>query len=183
MGLSFTIPAGLASEVILRSESRGTHDHILLSQIRDSPNQEGQVQYLYPPGRWWPDYNIRHWVLLLYLRLGHAMHLRCWSERNNRILEFRYFFILICFHGNLITEPLHSSGRFLECDWRLACRRSASLYVVANGTQANGPWICRGPRWSASAWFNVGHSHRPKPLSCTYFSVRYFVVIPSLVAI
>jgi hypothetical protein len=33
----------LASAVILRSESRGTHDHILLSQIRDSPNLEGQV--------------------------------------------------------------------------------------------------------------------------------------------
>jgi hypothetical protein len=27
-----------ASAVILRSESRGTHDHILVSQIRDSPN-------------------------------------------------------------------------------------------------------------------------------------------------
>jgi hypothetical protein len=34
---------GLASAVILRSECRGTHDHILLSQIRDSPNLEGQV--------------------------------------------------------------------------------------------------------------------------------------------
>jgi hypothetical protein len=33
----------LASAVILRSESRGTHDHILLSQIQDSPNLEGQV--------------------------------------------------------------------------------------------------------------------------------------------
>jgi hypothetical protein len=33
----------LASTVILRSESSGSHDHILLSQIRDSPNLEGQV--------------------------------------------------------------------------------------------------------------------------------------------
>jgi hypothetical protein len=33
----------LASAVILRSESRVTHDHILLSQIRDSPNLEGQL--------------------------------------------------------------------------------------------------------------------------------------------
>jgi hypothetical protein len=33
----------LASAVILRSESRGTHDQILLSQIRDSPNLGGQV--------------------------------------------------------------------------------------------------------------------------------------------
>jgi hypothetical protein len=34
-GLSFIIAAGLASAVILGSESRGTRDHILLSQIRD----------------------------------------------------------------------------------------------------------------------------------------------------
>jgi hypothetical protein len=33
----------LASAVILRSEPRETHDHILLSQIGDSPNLEGQV--------------------------------------------------------------------------------------------------------------------------------------------
>jgi hypothetical protein len=31
----------LASAVILRLVSGGTHDHILLSQIRDSPNLEG----------------------------------------------------------------------------------------------------------------------------------------------
>jgi hypothetical protein len=33
----------LASAVYLLSQSRGTHDYILLSQIRDSPNLEGQV--------------------------------------------------------------------------------------------------------------------------------------------
>jgi hypothetical protein len=33
----------LATAVILRSESRWTHDHILLSQIRDFPNLEGQL--------------------------------------------------------------------------------------------------------------------------------------------
>jgi hypothetical protein len=38
----------LASEVILRSESLGNLDHILLSPIRDSPNPEGQVPVIYP---------------------------------------------------------------------------------------------------------------------------------------
>jgi hypothetical protein len=42
-GVSFAILLILASAVILGSESRGTHDHILLSLIRDSPNLEGQV--------------------------------------------------------------------------------------------------------------------------------------------
>jgi hypothetical protein len=40
----------LANAIILRSESHETHDHILLSQILDSFNLEGQVPYLYPPG-------------------------------------------------------------------------------------------------------------------------------------
>jgi hypothetical protein len=39
----------LASEVILRSESRGTHDHILLPQIRDFCNLEGQVLVFISP--------------------------------------------------------------------------------------------------------------------------------------
>jgi hypothetical protein len=39
----------LASAVILTSESRGTHDHILLSQIRDSPNLEGQIPVFISP--------------------------------------------------------------------------------------------------------------------------------------
>jgi hypothetical protein len=39
----------LASSVILKSDCRGTHDHILLSQIRDSPNLEGQVPVFISP--------------------------------------------------------------------------------------------------------------------------------------
>jgi hypothetical protein len=55
----------LVSVVILRSESRGTHDHILLSQIRDSdtlPSWRASSPYLYPPGTGWPIYTSRHWV-------------------------------------------------------------------------------------------------------------------------
>jgi hypothetical protein len=39
----------LASAVILRSESHGTHNHILLFQIRDSANLEGQVPVFISP--------------------------------------------------------------------------------------------------------------------------------------
>jgi hypothetical protein len=39
----------LASSVFLGFESRGTHDHILLSQIRYSPNLEGQVPVFISP--------------------------------------------------------------------------------------------------------------------------------------
>jgi hypothetical protein len=40
---------GLASAVILGSESRGTHDHILLFQIRGSLNLEGKVPVFVSP--------------------------------------------------------------------------------------------------------------------------------------
>jgi hypothetical protein len=49
MGLSFKFLLALASAVILRYDSRRTHDHILLSQIRDSPNMEGQVPVFISP--------------------------------------------------------------------------------------------------------------------------------------
>jgi hypothetical protein len=52
----------LASAVILRSQYRETYDHISLSQIRDCPNLEGQVPYLYPTGTGLPGYTPRHWV-------------------------------------------------------------------------------------------------------------------------
>jgi hypothetical protein len=41
----------LASAVILRSESRGTHDQILLSQIRDSSQPGGPGPRIYVPGK------------------------------------------------------------------------------------------------------------------------------------
>jgi hypothetical protein len=53
-GLPFIMAAGLDSAVILRSESRETRDHILLSQIRDSPNLEGQVPVFISPRHWVP---------------------------------------------------------------------------------------------------------------------------------
>jgi hypothetical protein len=46
MGLSFATAVGLASSFILMSESRGTHDHILLFHIRDSPNLDSVLHYL-----------------------------------------------------------------------------------------------------------------------------------------
>jgi hypothetical protein len=60
MGLQLLLV--LAKAVILGSESFGTNDHILLSQIRDSPTWRARCPYLYPPGTGWPSYTPRHWV-------------------------------------------------------------------------------------------------------------------------
>jgi hypothetical protein len=53
----------LDSAVILRSQSREAHDHILLSQIRDSPNLQGQVPVFISPRNRVANYTPRHWVL------------------------------------------------------------------------------------------------------------------------
>jgi hypothetical protein len=49
MGCRLQLLLALASTVILRSESYETNDQILLSQIRDSSNLEGQVSVLISP--------------------------------------------------------------------------------------------------------------------------------------
>jgi hypothetical protein len=48
-GLSLTISAGPLQRSHSRVESREAHDHILLSQIRDVPNLEGQVPVFIAP--------------------------------------------------------------------------------------------------------------------------------------
>jgi hypothetical protein len=51
-----------ASAVVLGAESRGTPDHILLPQIRDSPNLEGQVPLFMCPSDRVAQLYPRHWV-------------------------------------------------------------------------------------------------------------------------
>jgi hypothetical protein len=60
--LSFTIAAGPRQRSYLRSESRGTHDHILLSQIRDSSNLKGQVPAFISPRNRVAQLYPWHWV-------------------------------------------------------------------------------------------------------------------------
>jgi hypothetical protein len=59
----------LASAVILRSESRRTHDHIWLSQIRDFANLKGQGGPVIPPGNGFP---FRRLLRLAGLRWRHS---------------------------------------------------------------------------------------------------------------
>jgi hypothetical protein len=80
----------LASAVILRSESRGTHDHILLSQIRDSPNLEGEV----PPEQGGPvitpgtGFPFRRLLRLLGLRWMYSTPPPHGRHRKHRFQQF-----------------------------------------------------------------------------------------------
>jgi hypothetical protein len=59
--LELQLLLGLTSAVILGSESRRTHDHILLSRIRE----RARAPHLYSPGTGWPSYTPRQWVSLV----------------------------------------------------------------------------------------------------------------------
>jgi hypothetical protein len=72
---------GLASTVILRSESRETHYHILLSQIRDSPNLDDQVHIFISPLNRWAGYIPRHWVPFLLPPTTHRATVEVYDPR------------------------------------------------------------------------------------------------------
>jgi hypothetical protein len=101
-----------ASAVILGSESRGTHGHILLSQICDSPHPGGPGLYIYiPPGTGWPSYTSRHWVhffspptirratVEVFDLASTWEKLFCWHS----VLIYIYF--IIVFHFSFIMKP------------------------------------------------------------------------------
>jgi hypothetical protein len=110
----------LASIIILSSESRGTHDHILLSQIRDSPpTWRATSPYLYPPGTGWPSYTHRHWVLFSSLSTTCRATVEIFEPYSNR------------------GEPhrKHTLEQILYCCLRIcfaveACLQSCSLAMV-----------------------------------------------------
>jgi hypothetical protein len=90
MQMVFTMAAGLCSAVILRSESRGTDDHILLSQIRDSPNLEGQIPVFISP--------TKRMARLYPWRGAHRKHV------------FLYYMFCHCRGNNVSTELFLSNG-------------------------------------------------------------------------
>jgi hypothetical protein len=61
---SLQLLLALASAVILRSDSRGTRDHILLSQIRDSPKPGGPGPPIYIPRNRMARFPFRRFILI-----------------------------------------------------------------------------------------------------------------------
>jgi hypothetical protein len=93
----------LASAVILKSKYSGTHDHILLSQIRDSPSLEGQVPVFISPNR----------VARLYTQvLGSLFDTSCDSQGYNGGIKIRLHTGISCSHG---TSPLATIEKKLKC--------------------------------------------------------------------
>jgi hypothetical protein len=95
----------LASTVILGSESRGTRDHILLSQIRDFPFR----RLLRLAGlRWRHSTPPPHGDAFLSLHIDYFIWHR--PHRKHCIQQFSYCYMCTSCHGNVFTQPLHSSN-------------------------------------------------------------------------
>jgi hypothetical protein len=60
---SLQLLLGLASTIILGSESHRTHDHILLSKIWDTPNLESQVPLFIYSGTGLSSSTSRQWIM------------------------------------------------------------------------------------------------------------------------
>jgi hypothetical protein len=104
----------LASAVILGSKSRGTRDHILLPQIWNSPNLEGQVPVFLSPGTGWPNYTPTHWVPFS----SPPTTRRATASTRGLNSPTNYFFITIFhepnrkhrFQQGVFTDPLFRKG-------------------------------------------------------------------------
>jgi hypothetical protein len=92
-----------ASAVILMSESRGTHDHILLSQIRDSPSLEGQVPRV-------ANCTPRHWVSFLSPPTTRRSTMEVFDPASTRAAQ------LTSKHVSVITSWLRrTENKFFYC--------------------------------------------------------------------
>jgi hypothetical protein len=113
MGLSFTTAAGFASAVILRSESRGTHDHILLSQTRDSLNLEGLIPVFISP---------RNRVALLYPQALGSLFVAYDSQGYGGGIR-PHLLTELGRSSHIASEWTHRKHRFLFCCVLINCFR------------------------------------------------------------
>jgi hypothetical protein len=156
-GLSFTSAAGLARSDILRSKSYETHDHILLSQIRDFPFRRLlRLAGLQWSGGIWPCHYTRycsrqnqshdslyslnshyiasgrthrkHHFCMLTVSTGMCLHYPAMGCLP-RICCPSNGVTLFCFCGNMFTEKLPSNERllWLHCSGSRASCHNISL--------------------------------------------------------
>jgi hypothetical protein len=125
----------LASAVILGSESRGTHDHILLSQIRDCPNLDDQVPVFISP---------RNRVTQLYPQAVGSFSVDSYDSQRYRSLALGFRFRLnYCW----LRQHSHSWLQSPRDPWpRFKGWSQSQSYVMTEGQSASLSW-CQAPIW------------------------------------
>jgi hypothetical protein len=116
MGLSFTIVDGPRQRNHSQVRVPGTHDHILLSQIRDSTDLEDQVPVFISPGTGWPSYNPRHRVPFRRLLQIAGLRWRCLTSSPHKITTEKHC-VWVLYYDHRFSRPVslvikHPSGAY-----------------------------------------------------------------------
>jgi hypothetical protein len=126
----------LASAVILGSESHGTHDHILLSQIRDTPSLECQVPVFISPRHCFSPSPTTRRATWSHSNLPKGSRYKTSARTASNISVGCC--ARICCRGNVFIEPLPRNGqcRYVTTGFMLQSMvllgHSSSPYCRAN---------------------------------------------------
>jgi hypothetical protein len=140
----------LASAVILRSESLGTHNHNLLSQFRDSPPPGGPGSRIYIPQLYLQilgsifiaSYDSQGYDAVIRTRLHSCPSTLLGSipciqpqrgPHGRRLLQQFYCCVHICCRGSVFTEPFPSNGRlfwFHYSGFEVSCHNMSFTYSL-----------------------------------------------------
>jgi hypothetical protein len=127
----------LVSAVILRSETRGTHDHIYCLRFETSPTWRTRPSCLYPAGTWWPSYTPRHWVPFSSPPMTHRATVEVFDPAFTRECNPS------CFRSSLYslgTAPTENTGSFLVACWFTPaeiCLRHCCIVTLAERNAEN----------------------------------------------
>jgi hypothetical protein len=98
---------GLARAVTLRSRSRITHGHILLSHLRlPQPGGPGP-HYLYPPGKGWPSYQQALGFLFIASHESQGYAASTWAR------DFNFLFSKVYYDRQSVGQSVLVSGNHL----------------------------------------------------------------------
>jgi hypothetical protein len=75
--------------VFLRSESRGAHDHILLSQFGSPPAWRARFSYIFTPGTGWLSYTSGHCISLMLPLMIHKAIVKVFWPTSTQCLEVK----------------------------------------------------------------------------------------------
>jgi hypothetical protein len=116
-----------ASAVILGSESRRTRDHILLSQIRDSPNLEDQVSIPQHGTDRIENTSSNTFSIVACAYFGHF-----WGSIMQMLMGQVCF---VCNHGGRVDDTLYSGGPLIKyCPRRLGMLTLSHYWKIVHGT-------------------------------------------------